>query len=62
MKVRSIRALNTTAGKREYVVLVVGEYSKLAVMKDALSCCELRTEVAFIHNEDSKDGELKPSL
>ena len=57
MKVRSVRALNTTAGRKDYSIAVIGEHSELDVIRDALDSCGMKTEVAFVHNQESTDGE-----
>ena len=61
MGVRSVRALNTTAGMKDYNIAVIGECSELGAMKEALGNCGMESEVAFLHNEESKDGE-DPSI
>ena len=57
MRIRSVRALNTTAGRKDYTIAVIGDHSELSAMKDALGSCGMKTEVAFLYNQESKDGE-----
>ena len=57
MRVRSVRALNTTAGRKDYSIVIIGEHSELGAMRDALGTCGMKSEVAFLHNQQSKDGE-----
>ena len=61
MSVRSVRALNTTTGMKGYSIAVIGECSELGAMREALGNCGMESEVAFLHNEESKDGE-DPSI